>query len=88
MDLPVGLTGDVEVVEVTSVVLRVSSSQKQLATRLRCRVPEGETGGFFKRGSLRNSEKNVSLILYIFNEEQMVKDGFQERERADRTTAA
>ncbi len=40
MDLPVGLTGDVDVVEVTAVVFGVSSSQKQLATGLGVRVPD------------------------------------------------
>lgn len=47
MDLPVGLTGDVDVVKGASVVFRISSTQKQLATRLRIWIPEVETGRFF-----------------------------------------
>lgn len=49
MDLPVGLTGDVDVVKGASVVFRVSSSQKQLATRLRIWIPEVETGRLIKK---------------------------------------
>lgn len=59
MDLPVGLSGDVDIVKVSSVVLRVSSSQEQLAARLSFRVPQEETGRLFKRGSLRNSEETI-----------------------------
>ena len=41
MDLPIGLAADVDVVEISSVVLGVGASQQQLAAGLRVRVPEG-----------------------------------------------
>lgn len=40
MDLPVGLAGDVDVVEVSSVIFGIGSSKQQLATGLRFRVPD------------------------------------------------
>ena len=40
VDLPVGLAADVDVVEVSSVVLGVGSSQQQLTTGLGVWVPE------------------------------------------------
>lgn len=42
VDLPVGLAGDVDVVEVTGVVFGVGSSEEQLASRLSVRVPDKE----------------------------------------------
>ncbi len=39
VDLPVGLTGDVDILEFTLVVFGVGSSQQQLTTGLRVRVP-------------------------------------------------
>lgn len=48
MDLPVGLTADLDVVEVTGVVFGVGSSQEQLAAGFRVWVPDEkrETSGF------------------------------------------
>lgn len=40
VDLPVGLAADVEVLEVSTVVLRVSSSQQELTAGLRLWVPD------------------------------------------------
>lgn len=62
MDLPVGLTGDVDVVKVSGVVGGVSSSQKQLATRLSVRVPEVEPG--------RSFNNSGDLQLHSPNKEQ------------------
>lgn len=53
MDLPVGLTGHVDVVKVTGVIFRVSTSQKQLTARLSVWVPEDETGSLFQLGPLK-----------------------------------
>lgn len=49
MDLPVGLTGHVDVVKVAGVIFRVSTSQEQLTARLSVWVPEDETGRLFNK---------------------------------------
>lgn len=45
VDLPVGLAGDVDVVEVTAVVFGVGSSQQQLTSGLGVWVPDKEERG-------------------------------------------
>lgn len=55
VDLPVGLAGDVDVLEVAGVVLRVGSSQQQLAAGLSVRVPD--TMGTFVLFERRGSRK-------------------------------
>lgn len=55
MDLPVGLAGDVDVLEVAGVVLWVGSSQQQLAAGLSVRVPD--TIGTFALLERRGSRK-------------------------------
>lgn len=59
MDLPVGLTGHVDVVKVAGVIFRVSTSQKQLTARLSVWVPEDETGRLFQYGPLK---KNLNSL--------------------------
>lgn len=61
MDLPVGLTGHVDVVKVAGVIFRVGTSQKQLTARLSVWVPEDETGRLFQYGPLKKKPSNFAL---------------------------
>lgn len=58
MDLPVGLTGDVDVVEVAAVVFGVGSSQQQLTTGLGVRVPDNRED---KNSNSVASDGNITI---------------------------
>ena len=55
VDLPVGLAGDVDVVEVPAVVFGVGSSQEQLTAGLSVRVPD-------KRGGRKSISRLTSCL--------------------------
>lgn len=60
MDLPVGLTGEADVVEFTAIIFGVSSSQQQLPAGIGIWVPETD-----RRQTSVSAFEEDNLLLYL-----------------------